>query len=188
MAMMMLTRGLALSCCATALWADGCPTAPDITAEMDPLYEQLLRAPDEMTARGISNIMWTYWDNAPDEPSQRMLDDGMRARALGDYATALDRLQALVSYCPFYAEGYNQRAFVNFLIGNHAAALPDLDATLALNPRHLGALSGKALTLFAMGRDAEGQEVLRAALAMNPWMSERRFLREDESEAPGEDL
>lgn len=159
------------------LLADGCPTAPDHSAEMDPLYRALLTAPDEMSARLITNEMWGYWDNAPDEPSQSMLDEGMRARARFDFVFALDRLNALVSYCPFYAEGYNQRAFVNFLREDFEAALPDLERALDLNPRHVGALSGRAVTLIALGRDDAAQDALRAALAVNPWLPERAMLQ-----------
>ena len=175
---------LALNCLAAPVLADGCPTAPDHSAEMDPLYEALLVAPDETAARMITNQMWGYWDNAPDEASQAMLDEAMRARARFDFLRALDRLDTLVGYCPFYAEGYNQRAFVNFLREDFAAALPDLDRALELNPRHIGALSGKAVTLFALGREEEAQVALRAALAINPWLAERALLKP----LPGEEL
>ncbi|WP_300442155.1 tetratricopeptide repeat protein [uncultured Mameliella sp.] len=175
---------LALTCLAAPVLADGCPTAPDHSAEMDPLYEALLVAPDETAARMITNQMWGYWDNAPDEASQAMLDEAMRARARFDFLRALDRLDTLVGYCPFYAEGYNQRAFVNFLREDFAAALPDLDRALELNPRHIGALSGKAVTLFALGREEEAQVALRAALAINPWLAERALLKP----LPGEEL
>jgi tetratricopeptide (TPR) repeat protein len=170
---------------ASPLLADGCPTAPDHAAALEPLYEALQSAPNEMVARDLSRQLWQLWDDAPDEASQQMLNEGMGARSVADYARARDRFDALVGYCPFYAEGYNQRAFVSFLQGDYAAALPDLDAALELNPRHIGALSGKALTLLALGREDEGQEVLREALALNPWLSERRLLR---PAAPAEDL
>ncbi len=169
---------------ASPLLADGCPTAPDHRAELDPLYQALLVAPDEMSARLITNQMWGYWDNAPDEPSQSMLDEAMRARARYDFVFALERLNALVGYCPFYAEGYNQRAFVNFLREDFEAALPDLERALDLNPRHVGALSGRAVTLFAMGRTEEAQVALRAALEVNPWLPERALLEVPE----GDDL
>lgn len=169
---------------ATPLLADGCPTAPDHSAELDPLYLQLQDARDDMEARLITNQMWEYWDNAPDEPSQMMLDEGMRARASMDFLRAINRFDALVGYCPFYAEGYNQRAFVNFLRGDYATALPDLEQAIQLNPRHIGAASGLALTLLALGRDDEGQAALRAALALNPWLSERALLKP----LPGKDL
>lgn len=179
-----MRHAILLCLLAAPVWADGCPTAPDHTAAMEPLYRQLKSAPDEITARMITQEMWTYWDDAPDAPSQEMLDEGMRARAQFDFLRALDRFDRLVGYCPFFAEGYNQRAFVNFLRQDYAAALPDLDRALELSPRHLGALSGRALTLIALGREAEGQAALRAALEINPWLSERALLKE----RPGEDL
>lgn len=179
-----MRHAFALTLLASPLLADGCPTAPDNTAALDPLYEALLEAPNEMAARLITNQMWMLWDDAPDEPSQSMLNDGMQARAEYDFLRALDRLNKLVDYCPFYAEGYNQRAFVNFLRGDYATALPDLEEALKLNPRHIGALSGKALTLIALGREEEGQAALRAALELNPWLSERAFLKP----VPGKDL
>jgi tetratricopeptide (TPR) repeat protein len=89
--------------------------------------------------------------------------------------TALNRL---IEYCPAYAEGYNQRAFTNYLQQDFEAALVDLDRALNILPTHVAALSGKALTLMGLGRSAEAQEVLRAALALNPWLQERALLAE----------
>lgn len=180
----MKTAVIALCLVAGPVFADGCPEAPDHEPALDGLYSALQAVPDAFAARAISNRMWQLWLDAPDEPSQAMLDAGMRARSLGDFLRAQDRFDALVGYCPFYAEGYNQRAFLSFMREDYASVLPDIDRTLEINPRHVGALSGKALTLFALGRDEEGQAVLRAALALNPWLSERVLLRED----PGEDL
>lgn len=175
---------LVLTLFAAPLWADGCPTAPDHGADLAPLYEALLVAPDESAARAITNQMWLFWDNAPDEASQAMLDEGMRARARFDFLTAIDRLDALVGYCPFYAEGYNQRAFVNFLREDFEAALPDLERALELNPRHLGALSGRAVTLFALKQEQAAQEALRVALTLHPWLPERALLKP----LPGDEL
>ena len=174
---------LALILPAAAL-ADGCPQAPDHVAAQSDLLDRIAAADSQAQAQGLSNRLWQLWLDAPDRPSQEMLDAGMRARSLGDMLRALDRFETLVNYCPFYAEGYNQRAFTRFLAGDYAAALPDLDRALALNPAHVGALSGKALTLLRMGREAEGQAALRAALDLNPWLAERALLRD----APGEDL
>ncbi|SHG81740.1 tetratricopeptide repeat protein [Marivita hallyeonensis] len=162
--------------------ADGCPVAPDHEATLDSLYAEIQTAPNQMVARGISNQMWELWLEAPDEPSQMMLDAGLRALRVGDYLRALDQLNKLVSYCPFYAEGYNQRAFVRYLSGDFEAVLPDLDQALDINPRHTGALTGKALTLMALDRGDEAQAVLRDAVALNPWLSERALLIEPEGD------
>lgn len=165
-------------------FADGCPVAPDHSEALQPLYDQLQQAEGDMDARLVSNQMWQYWADAPDEASQEILDEGMKARAAFDFVRALDRFDRLVDYCPFYAEGYNQRAFVTYLRQDYAGALPDLDRALELNPKHLGALSGRALSLLALGRDLEGQKALREALALNPWLTERHLLKP----LPGQEL
>lgn len=174
---------LTFSLMASPLWADGCPVAPDLSG-MAPLYQKLLDAPDERSARLITNEMWGFWDDAPDEASQEMLNAGMQARAAFDFFNAVEMFDRLVAYCPFYAEGYNQRAFVNYLRQDYAAALPDLEKALELNPLHVGALSGRALSLLALGREEDGQVALREALAVNPWLPERSLLKP----LPGTDL
>lgn len=157
--------------------ADGCPVAPDHSVAVDKIYTELKLAPNQMAARPYSNRLWELWLEAPDMPSQMMLDEGLRAMRDGDFIRAVDRLNALVSYCPFYAEGYNQRAFVNFLRKDYHAALPDLDQAIALNPHHTGALTGKARTLIELGENDEAQVILKKAVALNPWLGERALLR-----------
>jgi len=154
-----------------------CPAAPDHSARLTELITSAQIAPDERAARRISTQMWELWADAPDARAQALLDRGMSRRALYDFAGAIEALDALVAYCPAYAEGYNQRAFVNFLRQNYAPALEDLDRAIALSPRHIAALSGKALTLIGLGRDSEAQAVLRDALALNPWLNERHLLK-----------
>lgn len=165
-------------------FADGCPVAPDHSEPLQVLYDQLQQVDGDMEARKVSNQMWQYWADAPDEASQEILDEGMQARAAFDFVRALDRFDRLVGYCPFYAEGYNQRAFVTYLRQDYEGALPDLERALELNPKHLGALSGRALSLLALGRDLEGQKALREALELNPWLSERHLLKP----LPGQEL
>ncbi len=169
---------------ATPLLAQGCPPAPDHAAELSQLLAEVREAPNEMAAREVSNRMWALWADAPDEPAQALLDKGMQARSGYDFLRAIEAFDRLIAYCPDYAEGYNQRAFVNFLRQDHAAALPDLDRAIALLPDHVAALSGKALTLMGLGRDAEGQEVLRRAVELNPWLAERHLLKPP----PGQEL
>lgn len=153
-----------------------CPEAPDIANEMDRLIARAQTADGPAEAQAASAAMWALWTRAPDPEAQALLNEGMERREATDLAGAIKAFDALIAYCPDYAEGYNQRAFANFLRGDAEAALPDLDRALALRPRHVAALSGRGLTLIRMGRIAEGQEAIRAALELNPWLAERRFL------------
>ena len=156
--------------------AETCPAPPDHDVAIARLIEQVRAAPDEAAASLLNEEMWKLWTEAPDEPAQALLDAGMRRRANYDFLGAITEFDRLVAYCPDYAEGYNQRAFVNFLRQDYEAALIDLDLALDLSPTHLGALTGKALTLLNMGRIEDGQDVLRRALGLNPWLPERALL------------
>lgn len=153
-----------------------CPPVPDHAAALDVLVAAARAAPGREAGMAVAAQMWTLWADAPGAQAQALLDEGMARREAGDYAGALAAFDALIAYCPDYAEGYNQRAFIHFLRADYTAALPDLAATLDRQPAHVAALTGKALTLAALGRNGEAALALRAALAMNPWLSERHLL------------
>ena len=156
--------------------ADTCPPAPDIAGELNVLIDAANAAVDEKGGRAVSDQMWELWLRAPDTPAQDVLDRGMRQRGNFDFVGAFESFDALVEYCPKYAEGYNQRAFISFLREDFAAALVDLDRALALSPDHVGAQSGRALTLMNLGRKDEARTQLQAALENNPWLAERHLL------------
>lgn len=161
---------------ATPVVAETCPVAPDHAAAQARIISELGAARTSREAAVLTQGLWRFWTDAPDATAKAMLDEGMALLQGGRPAIAAERFDALVDYCPDYAEGYNQRAFAAYLQQDFAAALADLDAALAINPQHVAALSGKALTLMGLGRDAEAQEVLRAAVALNPWLEERALL------------
>lgn len=169
--------------------AEGCPPAPDHTGSLANLVAEIQAAGSEDEARQISNRMWQYWTDAPDEPAQELLDRGMERRAAYDFLAAYDALERLVTYCPNYAEGYNQRAFVSYLRQDFSAALNDLDRALELSPDHIAALSGRALTLMGLQRFAEARLDMMRALTLNPWLPERSLAAPGGPLAPvGEDI
>ena len=163
---------------ASAATADTCPANKDIAAAETEIFGQIKLAARGDLVAPLSDALWQLWTDAPDARAQKLLDDGMRALRLGDYGFAEQTLDALIAYCPDYAEGYNQRAFAEYLQFNYSAAIPLLDRAEALSPRHLGVLTGKALTFVAMGDVQAAQEPLIKAVRLNPWLSERALLLE----------
>jgi len=156
--------------------AVACPPLPEISIEQRELMRQVREAPDPETGRFLSSKVWEYWATAPDAYAQELLNTGLERRGTYDLDGAHSAFEALVEYCPHYAEGYNQRAFVNFMRGEFASALIDIDRVLEMRPDHFGALAGRALTLMSMGDVEAGQEALKEALDVNPWLPERRML------------
>lgn len=163
-------------CLSQSALAAGCPTPKDTAADRDRLHRELLGAQTEMSGRAVSDQLWTIWTTAPDKKAQELLDRGRKQIRVADFERAEGFLNDLVEYCPDYAEGWNQRAFVHHLRQDYEASLADITIVLALEPRHFGALAGRATVLFSMGRSNVGYVALRKALKVNPWLSERHLL------------
>ena len=87
-------------------------------------------------------------------------------------------LDGVVAEYPDYAEGWNQRATVHYLLDNLDASLADIEKVLAIEPRHYGALSGRVLIYLKQGKHAEALRDMIAALAIHPYLSERRLFPE----------
>jgi len=69
---------------------------------------------------------------------------------------------------PDFAEGWNKRATVYFLMGDYEKAIADIDRTLQLEPRHFGALSGLGMSNMKLGRDAAAADAFRRLINIDP--------------------
>ncbi|MGH6924323.1 MAG: hypothetical protein ACRED5_11350, partial [Propylenella sp.] len=85
-----------------------------------------------------------------------------------NYSEALDLLDQIVVLKPDFAEAWNRRATVYFLLDDYGASLGDIRTTLELEPRHFGALAGFGIILQTLDRKDEAKEVFRRALEINP--------------------
>lgn len=166
-----------------------CPDPADVRSEMLNLFAKANAAENFTEGRRVSNEMWQVWLRAPDEVAEEALKAGMARRDSYDFAGALVHFDKLSDYCPTYAEGFNQRAFINFLREDYEKALVDLDIALELQPLHVAAQSGRALTLMNLGRIEEAREQLLMAVENNPWLSEAALLAKGAPLGPlGEEL
>ncbi|MDU8944916.1 tetratricopeptide repeat protein [Ovoidimarina sediminis] len=161
-----------------------CPPVADRGAELTALFDAARVAETEAEGRALNQQMWEIWFDAPDEAAQALLERGSSMGRAANFLGAIETYDRLVDYCPHYAEGWNQRAFMYFLSGAFEEAERDLEQALAREPRHIGALTGLGLTLIQLGREEEAQIWIRKAVALNPWISERFLL----TEAPEQDL
>lgn len=159
--------------------AQACPPAPDHEAQIADLIAKVQAAPDLEASRLLSSQFWAVWKVAPDAQAQALLDRGLERMRRFDFDRAAADFDALIRYCPQYAEGYNQRGFFKFIRQDYAGALADLDLALARDPDHIAAMSGKAQALLRLGRDREGQRLLRETLALNPWLTDLLMLKDD---------
>ena len=93
---------------------------------------------------------------------------GIAAINGGDYRRSLFYFDRMVRAAPDFAEAWNKRATVHYLMGNFDASVADIRRTLALEPRHFGALSGRGLVFIEMDEEELALDSFDAALAIHP--------------------
>ena len=151
-------------------------------ARLDGLFERLESATTPGEARLVEEAIWQIWLISNDARANRLMARGIGAMNRGEYARALAAFDDIVKILPGFAEGWNKRATVHYLMGSHQESLGDIVRTLALERRHFGALSGRGLVNLALGREAAALEAFEAALRIYPHLpgtkSHAKALRE----------
>jgi tetratricopeptide (TPR) repeat protein len=138
------------------------------TPALDALFRTLRETRDPAEAQRVERAIWQRWMESGDARVDAQLLSGVQAMARRDHRAALAVFDAIVAAAPGFAEGWNKRATVHWLLGDHAASLRDIDRTLALEPRHFGALSGLALIHEAHGRIFEALDALERIARIHP--------------------
>ena len=139
-------------------------------ARLEALFDELKEAPGPNEAFTLEASIWQIWIEHNDEAVSLLMQKGIAAMNRGDHRGALEDFDQIVKIAPGFAEGWNKRATVNYLLGRHEDSLADIEETLALEPRHFGALSGRGLVYFALDEVELALESFEAALAVNPHM------------------
>lgn len=154
--------GLLALCAATAAWAD------QKDSRLELLFSKLLEAPGPMQARQFEGQIWSIWLQSDDGAVNALMGSGVEAMSEGDYARALSKFDQMVAIAPDFAEGWNKRATVEYLMGDYKKSLADIDKTLALEPRHFGALAGRGLCYMALHDAEKALKAFEDALAIHP--------------------
>ena len=145
-------------------------TDPRLTA----LFEGLASARSSREAAPIERRIWQLWIEADDDALNRTMAAGMHAMDIGDGAAALEAFNAAVAAKPDFAEAWNKRATLYYLLRRHPESIADIERTLELEPRHFGALSGLALIREAQKEPFEALEALERASQIHPQLPNLR--------------
>jgi tetratricopeptide (TPR) repeat protein len=156
-------------------------------AERKQLLDALAGSADPAEAARRALTVWAFWFRPPNPAAGALMDAAMERRRAYDYAGAAAILDRLVAAAPDWAEAWNQRATIRFLMEDFEGSLADIERVLALEPRHFGALAGQALILMRSGRMEAAQGALRRAVKINPYLAERSLLVE-EPDPGGKDI
>jgi len=137
---------------------------------LDSLFSQLQITDSGQKARTIEKFIWKIWRESGDESLDQLMVDGVKAMGGGNYEGALIAFNSIVKGAPNFAEGWNKRATLYWLMGDFEKSVEDINRTLALEPRHFGALSGLAMIRESQERPLDALQAFERALEIYPAM------------------
>ncbi len=138
--------------------------------ELDGLFDQLKVATSSADGLRLTREIWFRWLDAEDSGTAELVRDGVLLMNTGDYARALALFTRVTELAPDFAEGWNKRATVLYMMDRNAESIDDIRRTLALEPRHFGALSGLGLIQLEFGNYAAALTAFSKAHEINPHM------------------
>lgn len=143
-------------------------------AALDRLFQRLAAAQDEEEAGGIAKLIERRWMQSGSDTADLLMNRALTALAGGDQPLAIELLDRVLALAPGWAEAWNKRATVFFMLDDEQQAMLDLRRALAREPRHFGAWAGLGLLLQKAGDKRRALEAFRHALALHPYLDEVR--------------
>ncbi len=165
-----------LAACALAAALSAAPVLAD---QKDPrlleLFDRLHATADQAEADQLEREIWDIWYHHASGPVAFLMVQGRRAMAIGDFVEAEAFFNEVIEKDPAFAEGWNRRATLYYVMGRYQDSIADVSETLALEPRHFGALSGMGLIFSALEDDKTALQWFEKALEVNPHMVGVRY-------------
>tara|TARA_R110002110_G_scaffold278477_5_gene493705 strand:+ start:1370 stop:1921 length:552 start_codon:yes stop_codon:yes gene_type:complete len=132
------------------------------------LFKLLRTSTEGIQAQILQNQIWTIWHQHDDPDVNRLMGRGIRAMHEADYPVALAAFDAVIELDVQFAEGWNKRATLYYLMGDYDRSVLDIQKTLQLEPRHFGALSGLGMINMALDRKDAAIAAFEQTIAVNP--------------------
>ncbi len=144
--------------------------ADQTDTRLDALFSDLAAAPAPGAAAPVEGKIWSIWLETGDKAVAELLESGIERMAHGDFTAAVKAFDQVIAQAPDFAEGWNKRATVHYLMNNFQQSLEDIAKTLELEPRHFGALSGRGLVYIKLDDLQNALTAFEEALDVYPQM------------------
>ena len=139
------------------------------------LFVALSEARDLETALAVETAIWQVWLDGGDSELNELMVQGIAAMSANRFRDAVGRFTELILAAPAFAEAWNKRATVYYLMDRLDDSVRDIQRTLALEPRHFGAISGMGLIFLERGDEEGALDAFEKVLEIHPHARGARF-------------
>lgn len=157
----------------SAVWLPGMASAQSAIGKSSlaaaaPYLDQLKSATDEAMARMLEARVWASWSQTGNDEVDGLMAKSAVLMQTQSLDEALAVLDTVVAKAPDFAEGWNKRATLLYMMSDYNRSMSDIGHVLALEPRHFGALSGIGLIRLAKGDKAGALAAYKQVLEIDP--------------------
>ena len=119
--------------------------AEDRENQLNKLFNEL-KINNATAVYGTEQKIWEIWSTHPtDQFLTTRLAEGSKLVRNKQLVNAVDIFTEVIKKDPTWAEAWNKRATVLYLLGDYQSSQNDIDKVLKLEDRHFGALAGQGL-------------------------------------------
>jgi len=120
-------------------------SANERDAKLDKLFNELKKDIPSLSS-GIAQQIWMLWSTHPtDQKLTILLNNGSKLVQDKQLNRAIEVFTEAIEMDPSWAEAWNKRATVYYMIGEFKKSQDDIDKVLELEERHFGALAGQGM-------------------------------------------
>jgi tetratricopeptide (TPR) repeat protein len=148
--------------------------ADQTDSRLEGLFEQLKDAQTTREGALLEAAVWQIWSETEEDDAAFLYRRGLNAMSNDLPEDAIGFFSDAIKKAPEFAEAWNKRATVLYLMGDYQRSVADVEQTLALEPRHFGALAGLGLINLTLGRETAALRAFEAALKVHPQQPELR--------------
>ena len=137
-----------------------------------PALVRTLRDPDPVVRTLAERALWQVWSRSGDAEIDALFQEGVDQMTRRDGPAAVAIFSRITEKRPDFAEGWNKRATVYFLMGEYQKSLADCAEVLKRNPSHFGVLAGYGQIYLQLNEPDRALSYFERALAVNPNMEQ----------------
>ena len=138
-----------------------------------------LRDADPVLRQFAVGLVWRLWSRSGDADIDVLFALGVVLMQAGDLPKAVLAFTDIINKRPGFAEAWNKRATIYFMLDQTELSMKDCDAVLERVPDHFGALSGYAQMTAERGQLERALAYMEHAHRVNPNMANAELAIED---------
>ena len=145
--------------------------AKDRNQELNKLFDELKKN-NSNSSFEIEQRIWKIWSTHPNNDKfTDLLAEGSKFINNQNFLKAEKIFTNLINLDPNWAEAWNKRATVLYMMGEFKRSQNDINKVLELEKRHFGALAGEGLVNIELGNYEKALSSYLRAIEINPSMT-----------------